>query len=83
MLDATPSDGDKWSGLATKASELRKAHVMGVTAVGGQMKLLNLEITHGLFGSRDLTRIVDKAKVLGQRAFGLASFVVRLPFWPM
>lgn len=78
VLDASPSDHEAWGGIAAKASGLRKAHVMGATAVGGQSKLLSLEITHGRFGAHDLQRIVEKEKVLGQRAFGLASFVVSL-----
>lgn len=76
VLDASPSDEEKWSGLASKAAGLRKAHVMGATALGGQVKLLSLEFTHGRFGAQDLQRIVEKEKVLGQRAFGLATFVV-------
>lgn len=76
VLEGSPSDHEAWSGLATKAAGLRKAHVMGATAVEGQVKLSGLEITHGRFGAADLQRIVLKQKTLGQRAFGLASFVV-------
>jgi hypothetical protein len=78
VLASSPSDADKWKELAGKATELRKLHVMGITAVEGQSKLLGLEITHGRFGANELQEIIAKGKTLGQRAFGLASFVVSL-----
>jgi hypothetical protein len=76
ILSASPSDRETWSGLAQKAYGLRKAHVMGVAGVDGQIKLMGLEISRGRLSAVDLVRIVEKGKELGARAYSLASFVV-------
>lgn len=83
ILNTSPSDRDAWDGLAEKAYALRKAHVMGVAGVDGQIKLLGLEISHGRLGAVELVRIVEKGKELGARAYSLASFVVHLYSHPV
>lgn len=78
VLTTLPSDHGKWTQLAEKGYELRAAHVKGVTALHGQVALLELEISRGQVGPGDLAKIFHKAKALGARAYGLASFVVSL-----
>lgn len=76
ILHTVPSSHDAWTELAAKAYELRSEHVIGVTALEGQVGLLQLEITRGQVGPGDLAKVFKKAKELGARSYGLASFVV-------
>jgi hypothetical protein len=78
ILATSTLDRETWDGLAQKAYGLRKAHVMGVAGVDGQIKLLGLEISRGRLSAVDLVRVVEKGKELGARAYSLASFVVSL-----
>ena len=78
ILATSTLNRETWDGLAQKAYGLRKAHVMGVAGVDGQIKLLGLEISRGRLSAVDLVRVVEKGKELGARAYSLASFVVSL-----
>jgi hypothetical protein len=77
VVETKTADEEKISELAGKAKGLRLKHVQGVNAVEGQMGLLQLEVTRGQIGAADLNKIFEKAKELGSRSYGLASFVVR------
>jgi hypothetical protein len=72
-----PSDQEKWTELADKARGLRAGHVKGVMGLQPQVGMLQLEISRGWVGPGDLGKLFEKAKDLGARAYGLASFVVR------
>ncbi len=76
VLSTSPSEHEKWTGLAQKGYALRTAHIKGVTALQAQISMLQLEVTHGQIGPGDLSKVFEKAKELGARAYGLASFVV-------
>lgn len=76
ILDANPEEREVWTELAEKAYDLRKAHVGGIAAIEGQTPLLQLEVTRGRMGPKDLVRVFEKSKELGARAYGLGSFVV-------
>ncbi|WWD17770.1 hypothetical protein CI109_102211 [Kwoniella shandongensis] len=76
VLNTSPGDKERWSALATKAYALRHGQIAATTALEGQTGLLQLEITRGQIGPRDLTKIFNKVKDLGIRAYGLTSFVL-------
>ncbi|KAK8866031.1 hypothetical protein IAR55_001182 [Kwoniella newhampshirensis] len=76
VLSTSPEDKEKWTQVATKAYALRHGHISAVTALEGQTGLLQLEITRGQIGPRNLQRIFNKIKDLGARTYGLTSFVL-------
>ena len=82
VITTLPSDKDKISELSAMAHALRSAHVQGVNALDGQMAMLQLEITRGQIGPRDLARVFEKAKQVGTLSYALASFVVSSPSLP-
>ena len=76
VLATVPSDHKKWAELAEKGYALRSAHAKGVNALQGQIGMLQLEMSRGQIGPGDLTKIFNKAKELGTKGYGLASFLV-------
>lgn len=56
--------------------------MQGVNDLEGQIPMLQLEITRSQIGAGDLTKVFEKAKEVGSRSYGLASFVVRGRIYP-
>ncbi|WVQ77075.1 hypothetical protein IAR50_006758 [Cryptococcus sp. DSM 104548] len=76
VLHIPPSDESKWAGLADKTYAIRDKHVAAITALQGQIGMLQLEITRGQIGPTDTERIFNKSKDLGARLYSITSFVL-------
>jgi hypothetical protein len=76
VLQTKSADHDKWSELAEKLRALRTGQIEGINGIGGQIKLLELEISRSRMGPGDLAKVFEKSKELCVRAYMLGSFVV-------
>ncbi|WVQ85239.1 hypothetical protein IAT38_007404 [Cryptococcus sp. DSM 104549] len=70
------TDEKRWHELAEKTFNLRKKHVLASMELSAQTGMLQLEITRGQIGPRDLQKVFNKVKDLGARVYGLTSFVL-------
>ncbi|ORY33700.1 hypothetical protein BCR39DRAFT_592676 [Naematelia encephala] len=76
VLSTSTRDEARWSELAKQGHGLRAAHARATNELGGQVAMLQLEISHGQLGPGDVAKVYEKAKELGTKAFALASFVM-------
>ncbi|GFZ43623.1 hypothetical protein JCM24511_01343, partial [Saitozyma sp. JCM 24511] len=76
VLQTKSDDHDKWSELAEKLRALRAGQIAGINGIGGQIKLLELEISRSRMGPGDLAKVFEKSKELCVRAYMLGSFVM-------
>ena len=79
VLESSPSDPDKVGELAGKATTYRTAHAAAIQGIGGQIPLLQLEITRGQIGAKDMHEIYKQIKELAGYSFVLLSFIVSHP----
>lgn len=62
--------------MAEKGYETREKLVGAVTVLEGQTGMLQLEITRGQIGPKDLEKVFAKLKVLCGTLYGVTSFAV-------
>ncbi|OXM76143.1 hypothetical protein C364_06247 [Cryptococcus neoformans Bt63] len=75
-LETSPSDTEAWGKVAEKGYETREKLVGAVTVLEGQTGMLQLEITRGQIGPKDLEKVFAKLKVLCGTLYGVTSFAV-------
>nr|KIR45893.1 hypothetical protein I312_04863 [Cryptococcus bacillisporus CA1280] len=64
VLETSPSDTEAWGKVSEKGFETRDKLVAAVTALEDQTGMLQLEITRGQIGPKDLEKVVAKLKAM-------------------
>ncbi|ADV25553.1 Conserved hypothetical protein [Cryptococcus gattii WM276] len=63
-LETSPSDAEAWGKVSEKGFETRDKLVAAVAALEGQTGMLQLEITRGQIGPKDLEKVIAKLKAM-------------------
>lgn len=80
VLETSPSDAEAWGKVSEKGFETRDKLVAAVTALEGQTGMLQLEITRGQIGPKDLEKVIAKLKAMCGTLYGVTSFAVSHPY---
>ncbi|KAJ7159565.1 hypothetical protein C8R46DRAFT_956786 [Mycena filopes] len=73
-LAERPSDHVAWASVGAKITAARVALGAGLAALAGQIGLVDLEVSRGHLGARDLKRLAPEVRALGFRLSALLSF---------
>ncbi|KAJ7027016.1 hypothetical protein C8F04DRAFT_1123608 [Mycena alexandri] len=73
-LAERPSDHKAWAAVAAKVTAARVGLGAGLAALAGQIGLVDLEVSRGHLGPRDLKRLAPEVRALGFRISALLSF---------
>jgi hypothetical protein len=76
VLATDPSDVAAWSELTSQANQLRTAAAETLVALQGQIGLLEMEVSRGRLGAKDLKALIVKSRGLLGRMLGLVSFQI-------
>ncbi|KIR38735.1 hypothetical protein I307_02819 [Cryptococcus deuterogattii 99/473] len=76
VLETSPSDAEAWGKVSEKGFETRDKLVAAVTALEGQTGMLQLEITRGQIGPKDLEKVIAKLKAMCGTLYGVTSFAI-------
>jgi hypothetical protein len=80
VLHTDPLDQKAWAELTEKTKQLRTAASETLVALGGQMGMLEMEVSRGRISAQDLKTLLNKSRALIGRMVGVSSFQVRASF---